>query len=266
MSLLGIAFTLLGITAVSLNSFEIHLIRKRWLMLKPHDQLLLSLASSDLLIGLLTLTYGVLKLAIKAEVRDDTILIVLISTFTFTALNIAVIGADRYLSIRHPIKHRIWLTRRRMRFMIISMWTVVILFIALIPTLHEIFDKSGNSWVDYYFSWFGTDWILSVGTVIFFYYTMIIILVFKRRANLSSQSGSSEVRATKREISLMWTCLVSVCYFIISTFPFALSLKINGKTSKGLALLLLTNAVVNPVLYFFKAYVDKRRLQSVGAA
>ncbi len=254
-------FIAVGGSAVFLNSVEIYITSKRWNVLKTYDQLLLSLAISDLLTGSLALIYGICKDYISERYSADLYLLLIISTFNFTGLNLLAIGIDRYVSIRYPIKHRLWLTRRRMRILLTVQWILCLLNFGIIPLI-LVFSKQNKEIKTMYTS-ISTDGIITTGVYLFIFYALIIGLTAKRIRFKKQQSNSTENHPTKKEYEMILSCIRIVVFFIGTTYPFVISSKTTEKVSTGLAILLLTNNVVNPIIYFFKTYFKRRRQAQV---
>ena len=262
MGLEAVIFIFIGLVAVVLNSVEIHFTSKKMHALKPHDQLVLSLACSDLLNGLYSITFGIYGLTVQSNIDRDVVL--LVAAFNFTSLNLLAIGYDRFIAIRFPIKHHMKLTEKRMKIAILVMWFGLLVFVILIPVILAM-TGIASAVVSGYLAWLAKDWTVWFGSTMTAHYIAIIIITLKRRAKLNNQSSLVEARATKREITLIWICIFSFGYYIASAFPFTIHLMITLKPSLGLACLLLTNTIVNPIVYLVKAYKDDRQRGQVEA-
>ena len=256
--------TFVGVIGAVLNSVQIYFIAKQRMFIKPYEQLLLSLGSSDLLTSIAAIIYGCYSLLGKDDEDGKGLkLHMLIATFAFTAINLLAIGIDRFLAIRHPIKHRNWLTKKRMKILIILLWIVLMMFVILGPAIAAIAIDDGE-WAEYYFRWIASDWIVWSGIMMTVYYTMIIVISLRRRKKLNRQSMTVEARATKREISLIWTCIIIVFVYTVTAFPYAFYLSVTRRSSRYLAILLLSNLIANPIIYFGKRYRDRRSQISVA--
>ena len=402
-----VAFIVVGGAAVILNSVEIYLISKRWTSLKTHDQLLLSLASSDFITGLICVSYGIKQLVNgNIGLFFDTFLVTLISAFILSATNLNAIGLERFVLIQYPIKHRVWMTRRKMSILIAVSWIINLVAVVLIPIC--IGQTQSEEAINGYFSFIASQGILGTGVHLVIFYGAIAILTIRRSRkknkqinqnsrqlpreteqqfnlmlksttqqtsdsisttqqfhsltqqsvvltpsptgppkfsaipnsttqqlnlmpNLTQQlnsipssttqqfkdipssgtelfkdipssgtelskeipssateqfkaipssateqfkeipssateqlnaklsSSSVPYRPSKQERSIIWTCMIVVVYFVCSTYPFSVYLTITKNASHPLAVLLLTNNVANPIIYFFKAFIERRR-------
>ena len=234
------------------------MITKRLSFIRPFEQLVLSLACSDTFTGVAALIYGCYALTVGVDARGQAVKSgIVVATFAFTAINLIAIGADRYIAIRYPIKHRYCLTKNRVKIFIILLWIVLLVILVIGPAIVALATEH-VVWTDGYFHLIASDWIIWSITMMIIYYSMIIAVTLRRRAKLNQQSITMEVRATKREISLIWTCVISVCLYVITALPYAVFLKVTNKSSVYLAALLLSNLIANPILYFRKTYRDRR--------
>eukprot|EP00794_Sanderia_malayensis_P004874 gene4874-5513_t len=260
--LTAILFIAIGTCAVLLNSIEIYLLSKRWSLLKAYDQILLSLAASDLSTGLFTIVYGICVNQIEKD-TSEILLIVVISTFIFTGMNLMTIGIDRFIMIRYPIKHRLWLTRRRMQRIIAIGWAINLSIEIVIPIILIIASEFYTlKWLFMYTSTYG---IIITGIYLFISYTLIIGSIIQRirlkARQQQSNTTSSTPEPSKDEFAIMLNCIRIVVEFIVTTYPFAIyCLDCNNKkeTSKPLAALLLSNNILNPLFYFFKTFFKQR--------
>lgn len=254
---------LIGAVGSILNIIKIHLISKKWGFLKPYHQLLLSLACSDLLTSILAIAYGSHVISRKEKEEQGHVKIeILIGTFAFTSINLLAIGFDRYMAIRHPIKHRNCMTRNRMKIAIIVLWIVIMAFLVLIPSIIAIFVNHEH-WIDSYFKMLAAEWIYWYGIFMLAFYFMIIFTSLKRRAKLRRRSVQAEARATKHEISLIWTCAFTVFVYFSTNFPYALLVRNKKHPSMVLAILPLSNLIINPIAYLIKTHRDRRNKISI---
>ena len=256
--------TFVGFAGLLLNIIEVQLITSKLSFLRPFEQLLLSLACSDILTGAITIGYGCYALIADGNEREHALkLAIVVATFAFTAVNLIAIGADRYMAIRYPIKHRNCLTKKRVKIFIFLLWTVMIGFLVIAPGIAAI-ATGQESWPVAYFHWMASDWIVWSTIMMTTYYSMIIYITLRRRSKLNQQSITIEVRASKREICLIWTCVLSVCIYTVTSLPYAIYLKVTNKSSVYLVILLLSNLITNPVMYFGKIYRGRKNQVNVN--
>ena len=99
-------------TAIMLNSVTIHAMRKSPLMPKPLKILLLSLAISDLGVGLLVQPFAI-ELLVKWTQRNNpsciiyTSFTIILSLFSYASLfSVMIISADRFLAIHLHLRYQ----------------------------------------------------------------------------------------------------------------------------------------------------------------
>ena len=123
---------LLCYTAITLNSVAIHALRKTSSLPKLLKTLLLSLAVSDLGVGLLVepfhIAVNVMKLEQKAESDPtfNTIYIAHLITHNFfissSLFGVIALGADRFLAIHFHLRYKELVTHKRVVAVVISIW------------------------------------------------------------------------------------------------------------------------------------------------
>ena len=260
-----IVYVLIALLILLFNSIEIVLlwrIRNKTIF----DRLLLSLAFSDALVGVVVGLFQVFhmylgdKLWIKAE---DVVNIFLLS-LVFSSTNLIAITVDRFLAVQYPIKHRILSTPKRANIIITVLWLLSFSFAILNAFLTYIWA------VELKFILNGTSISLLVfGVVITILYCAIFYLICKRkmRTRAVADEGEGNVNRNriilflkgpyKAERSVLFTgCTVAIS-FIICTYPFAfefLTTENNGHLSFLSQCLIVLNSLLNPFVYFFKKF------------
>ena len=248
----NISFILVGGVAAILNLVEIVLICKTQKNFKSYEQLLLSLSASDLVSGLAFLFLLLPTALMKLPEQRHITKMGLIMTFMLSAANLMFIGVDRLIKVRFPIKHTIWVTPRKTKTTIIIMWTVVLVHTTgLICT-----SKASPKILDKIFHLITPFSILS--GVIFFtmIYAYIIYIVITRK----SPSNSHHEEHQRQDKVLVTTCASIIVIFIACSYPIAIDiLFIPNKASETTSILLVVNSVLDPPVYFFNYYYDKRQ-------
>ena len=122
----------LSYTAIMLNSITIHAIRKTSLLPKTFKTLLLSLAVSDLGVGLLVQPLFVARLIMELQqnTENNAFYVAMFMAFTVTAtlfsfasfLGVIALSADRFLAIRFFLLYKELVTDKRVVALVISIW------------------------------------------------------------------------------------------------------------------------------------------------
>ena len=243
-------------TATMLNILTIHAIRKTSSLPKPLKTLLLSLAVSDVGVGLLaqplymsSMIHSTYSTGIAFE-----IIATLLSCASFSL--VVAIGVDRFLAIHLHLRYQELVTHKRVAAVVISNWTLSLLFPPLIFYLN-----------------FKTP-VLVVMAVIFGFCFIISGIVYSRiyftarhHANqiqvlqiqvAQNNQIESVVRNRKSAISMLYVYLV----FLVSYVPHycvkvAYLMQSSPSTSlRGVYLYSMTlaflNSSLNPVIYGWK--------------
>ena len=122
-------------TATMLNILAIHAIRKTSSLPKPLKTLLLSLAVSDLGVGLLAQP---LYISSMIHPTYSTVIAfeIIATLFTYASFSLVVaIGVDRFLAIHLHLRYQELVTHKRVVAVVISIWTLSLLFPLLISYL-----------------------------------------------------------------------------------------------------------------------------------
>ena len=118
----------LSYTTIILNIVTIHAIRKTALLPKPLRTLLLSLAASDVGVGLLAqpLYISSLVCSLKRKridcISDEGLLAVIIFFCTSSLFSVVTISVDRFLAVHLHLRYQELVTHKRVIAAVISIW------------------------------------------------------------------------------------------------------------------------------------------------
>ena len=130
-------------SAIMLNIITIHVIRKTLSRSNPLKILLLSLALSDLGVGLLVQPFYIALLARRIEDHDRSVnlykaFITFVTLFSFASLfGVLALSVDRFLAIHLHLRYKELVTNKRVVSLVISIWvlsTCLSLIALIIPT------------------------------------------------------------------------------------------------------------------------------------
>ena len=139
---------------------------------------------------------------------------------------------------------------RKTKLIIIIMWTVVL----LLATGLTCSSKASPKMIDKIFHLITPFSILS--GVIFFtmIYAYIIYIVITRK----SPSNSDHKEHQRQDKVLVTTCASIVVIFIVCRCPIVFDILVSNKASQTTSILLVVNSVLDPPVYFFKYYYDRK--------
>ena len=265
-----IIFIVLSFIIATLNISEIILILRRKNR-KAFDKFLLSLAVSDILVALSVAWFKIADLATGNTVLwliGQNYVNILLLSITFSFFNLIAITADRFLAVRFPIKHRILSTEWRVNAVIVTIWSLSIIFVTILSAIQfrwkDQFELALN---------IASGLSLLFGVVMIMVYINIFHLICKRRLPSKTKMGEENKGPNRRlsvfpkgantiERGVILTGAIVTVSFIICTYPFAFKFLIT-QSSKNISvafnILVVMNSLLNPLIYFFKSYFFSTR-------
>ena len=242
----------IGSFAILLNLIEIILICKIRKSLKSYERLLLSLSAGDLISGLSFLCLGIFHFAsFQLPAHSFLIRAVEMMAFAFSAANLLVIGLDRLVAVRFPIKHQIWVTPNKMKFTIIGLWTILLLSEVL-----QLwgFEAIPGMFIEKNFIHLKSWPIISSAIVFSVIYTYIIYVVIHSRDPTITRSKERR----HQDNLVITTCVSIVVIYLVCTCPVAIEGLISKESSHVTSVFLVVNSMLDPLVYFFKNYSGKK--------
>ena len=259
-----LVFILVGLLIISMNFVEVVFIL-RIKHRSTFEKLLLSLALSDVLVGIAVVVFKILDFILGDQtwLQEENFIVVFIMSALFSLQNLLVITIDRFIAVKFPIKHRLLVTGRRVNILIVLIWVVtcllgIVLNLILILGLHIDTD---------YFMLLSSILIISWGVLMPIFYGCILKVVFTRQTaakmNVEDstvpnrlQKGFRGLQKSERAV-LFSSVLVSVS-FVICTYPFAIEyIKTNEDVSLASSILMISNSILNPIIYFFSRFLGQ---------
>eukprot|EP00794_Sanderia_malayensis_P020208 gene20208-22184_t len=250
-----------------LNLVEVVILARRHSSLKPYEKLLLSLAFSDLLVAIYVLNVKIYDYLIDHEyLLKETFAIRLVFSMFISISNSFAIAIDRLLAVKYPIKHRIWMTNRRMNVIIIILWLVCLIIMAIESVIIVFCPDMRN-----YYTYRLSVCLLANGVLMTIFYTYIFKLstsqpsgMYHARATngTNNRSGSFYRPWSDKEKRIFYTCFLVTFSYVICSYPFSIEfliVKDADKVSLTTRLILFLNSAINPVIYFFKGYGERKK-------
>ena len=252
----------LAITAIILNSITIQALRKTSSLAKPLKALLLSLAVSDLGVGLLVqpFYFGLLVKWLQRESSTDAVCnAFLFVTYLFSAASlfgVIALSVDRFLAIHLHLRYQEIVTHRRVVAAVISNWV----FSAFISLFNWGVSTNITNVV---FAIIGGMCVV-VSAVL---YSEIYFVVRRHRAQIQalqirqvSQNDEEIANIARLRRSAVGTFYVYLLALLCNVPQFcSFAVVANSKLSSGIKVfdissgtLMLMNSSLNPVIYCWK--------------
>ena len=219
--------------------------------MKSYDQMLLSLSVSDFITGLTFSSFGISNIS-GMELLDNRILVStgLIMAFALSAVNLLFIRFDRLLAVRFPIKHRVWMTRNKMNMIILISWAMVIISKIVSMLVYNVQPQALETSFHH-----TVPWAILLSAIIFMMvYGYIIYIVIKRKQPTKGQNKNNR----RQDRVVIGTCISIVLIYPACSFPITIQIFISKKSSSQTSILLVFNAVLDPLVYFFKNYFEEK--------
>ncbi|XP_029936488.1 trace amine-associated receptor 13c-like [Myripristis murdjan] len=262
MSLLTVALNLLVIISIS-HFRQLH---------TTTNFVLLSLAVSDLLVGLLLMPLEIIRLGSCWFLGDVLCSVLYLLGFIITSAsvgNMVLISVDRYVAICDPLRYPITITQTRVQICVCACWTSAVFYSSLI--LKDVLTQPGrhischgqcvivinyiSGAVDLVFTF-----ICPITVIIVLYLRVFVVAVSQARAMRShivsvTLQPSGTGTAKKSELKAARTLGIVVAVFLICFCPYYSSCLINQETSSNVfsikfeVWLLLFNSCLNPLIY-----------------
>ena len=273
----GVFNSCLSYTTIILNIVTIHAIRKTALLPKPLRTLLLSLAASDVGVGLLVQPLYISTLVSRLnQKRIDCIfykkLLAAINFFCISSLlNVVTISVDRFLAVHLHLRYQELVTHRRVIAAVISIWLLSAIISYIVFWNPLLFSSQVIGLV---------ITTLCLILVVIVYWRIYIVL--KRHKNQIEglqiqevqqgvQNGdlSNFLKLRKSALGTFYVCIVFlICYLPCSILSFLLMTRLLSLISLYEAwlytmTLVFLNSSLNPVIYCWKMGPIRRTLMDI---
>ena len=217
---------------------------------RAYDSLILSLSWADFLTSIGWGLWIILVRTGNRKLKPDTlsILVTLQGVFWFTIwsslIHVIAVATDRLICIFWPFCHRNFCARKFCS----SLTIIVLWFISLTLTVSAILLNL--IYAARILTAFLTGTVITVNIFILFG-------LFKQFRPSLGQTNKNPITKKKERLALVMSGLITAS-FMVCNVPFAVKLFVNPNKTKLESVLLLTNSLLNSLIYFFKFYLGKR--------
>ena len=268
-SFLALSYSI-ATSAIVLNGIEIKLIFSRLKRATDFEIVLLNLSIADLINSLLFIAVTAMThCSIQGkELRSDYafywITRILTFSVTLSVSFVAVIGIERFFAVKLPLQHRLWHTSRRnlIKYIILT-WLFDVILIATLSIVDHMIR--GRGWKLLFSSgMYVFGGVLTFGSVlILLLYSWVLYLMVLRTLK-SFDFDKKTIRVNhhvmkdtfKKEKSSIIICILVVASFLGCNTPLIVDV-FKLHLTRTSAILLKLSAVLNPLIYFFKVYLEK---------
>ncbi|ELU13070.1 hypothetical protein CAPTEDRAFT_200128 [Capitella teleta] len=285
-SVLAIVLVIFAVLANALSLLAISQVRMR---LTGHLRLVLSLASSDLLIGISVILFLFNKVIYQYFQpgegprhcrRRFWCVFVFVKALNSTSLNMTLfnlmaMAADHYLAILRPLHHQSMMSKRRSKLLLISLWTISVVagfsdYLYAIPKYKRVVSRFTFCEVVYLSPYneeyltFGISFVAFVQML--YCYIRICVRIKQREKCMLVRTNGLHVQLKYNTRGLITTLLIVgtfvLCWLPMCLFQVALIIKVKTDYNSVVPLLAklttidqylydlhLINAICDPIIY-----------------
>lgn len=269
--ILEITYVVFGSLTTILNCLEIIFLVRRSVGFKPYEKILLSLAVSDLLVAVATTIFKVFDSINFFELKwlnEGFFSVILVLSSSCSTCNLFVLTVDRFLVVKYPLKHHVYATSSRMSSVIVTIW---VLNFGLLSVLAYELSKGNLS----------EEFLIYPTAIVILFFGVGMVIVYLYIARRSCISGRMSTNSTagpakpatvrlffsqqyRKERHIFYTCCLVAITYMLCSYPFAIEYLIR-RDAEAITYIsrfaLFSNSFFNPLVYFFKGYLDRKRRQ-----
>ena len=259
------AFT--AFTAIVFNSLTIQAIRKTPSLPKPLKTLLLSLAVSDVAVGLIAQPFFIVNLNIFFKTFPKMLWVIQLALANASFLGIVALSLDRFLAVHLHLRYQELMTHKRILGQAISAWV----FSALLPAFYVWIDEIKKL----------INITIIIWSLCFIFITVISVRLYfavRHHANQiqalhlqqAAQNGdlANASRLRKSAVSIFYIYFVFLaCYLPFYCTLLAIEKYKDFLISKNLfyfsQTLMFINSSLNPVIYCWRMRDIRRSIKDI---
>ena len=256
----------LGIVITAVNFAEIIVLGCKGRKRKKPEHIILSLSCADLMVGFFYTVFGISNILHEQDPNSSTmatvkreIRLILVFTIIESLAHIFAIAVERLYSVKSPFRYRILITNKRMLIIIACVWVTSVTVVAF-----SSLDWWGSKrlLLERVLGWL----IIANEVVIVCVYGYLAYFLSNRfhltfsRMNVEGQTLSKNLYSYQKRETIF--CIGIAAAFIFCSLLAAIGLLLKRKVDLFSTIgeyLLIINSLVNPVLYFWKSYLSRKK-------
>ena len=254
-----ISYEVLAAVAVILNTICIVIMGKNWKKRNSFDILLANMLVADIFVSV---TGIFLASVLLQQTKEIAILRITVLSFIFfgtiqaMTLFVLSISLDRLVAVKYPIRHRNKVTPFKTSMISVLIWCIVGLqLMTLFTTNYFTQGKAKPFVIPPVLNIIFISVTITIGLVFIFSNIEIIRIIYRQKRSMKGVSNNHFLTQSK-EVTLSVTTVLIVVSFCFSIGPKIYQTFKQQKTEFGI-LGIIVNAIMNPVLYFVKSYLEK---------
>ena len=247
--------------AVILNVIELAFIC-RIKRIKSFERILCSLCCADIFVTVFYLVqefYGYQTKTPLLGALDYHLGFTIISfSVTSSIANIIILGVDRTIAVKYPLRRVMWMTNSRIYGLITTAWMGAIGLSVIANVNRYVTPKTNTTAVGYTSVIIYTSIIFVSSVVITILYAVIAHTVMRRRKKMKESRASARHNQNGEDMAVVITCVLVVLAYLICSLPYAVDKLLNDRATVIPIKTILLNALLDPIIYFFKGYIQRR--------
>lgn len=231
------------------NLFCVHLFLSSRKLRKTQTLFIVSLCTSDLLVGLAVAPCEYCRCCRMDDFRCPMFCGTIISfNMIASVVNLVLICTDRYVSIKCPYKYRALFTKGRTVMFIAGCWALAVLLSCLPLTWMFMKDHRTGEWINVIYAIILFSFTIVAAIVLTIFYCDIVRIIRRQQSKEGSGSSSRGVMV----------CIISSLVFAISWIPYTAveilyqhSVQVSIITGDVAYFILLLSPCVDPIIYAY---------------
>ena len=263
-------YIILSILVLALNTAEAVMIIKRRRVINSFEIILLHLSMAGLLTGFVSIYLAIFIISSKTDQPDFekhyTVVISTTLALQCTMVFVFAVSVDRLVAVKYPFWHRSKVTNTRAKKFAGVAWVVSLCSSAILIAIYGLLHAQDSYILHKPYRVVEASLIFVVdGIFALINLEIVRVIINQRQAAKKLVARRAGSNSRERDVSLIIANTLVVVSFLVCTIPRSITLLLyRSKSTAHVGL--MSNAAMNPIIYFFKGYLErfmkKRRIRS----